>query len=91
MSYFFDNHVLLPNNDQAICCAWSNTDYNMILAVSTTAPKIIFVQEEGNMVPNFEIARGKIKAVVLKWHPIFQALAIGWEDGNLYSCMYNPM
>jgi hypothetical protein len=35
-------------------------------------------------VPNIEISRGKINAVSLKWHPIFQALAIGWEDGMLY-------
>ena len=55
----------------------------MILAVSTNAPKIIFVQEEGNVVPNFEISRGKIKAVSLRWHPIFQALAIGWDDGAI--------
>jgi len=82
MSYFFDNHLSL-GQEETICTAWSNTDFNMILAVSTNAPHIIFVQEEGNIVPNFEISRGKVKAVALKWHPIFQALAIGWEDGTI--------
>jgi len=82
MSYFFDNHLNL-GPEETICTAWSNTDFNMILAVSTNAPKIIFVQEEGNIVPNFQIARNRIKAVALKWHPEVQALAIGWEDGKL--------
>jgi len=27
--------------------AWSNTDFNMILAVATNKPRIIFVNEEG--------------------------------------------
>ena len=70
MSYFFDNHLNL-GPEEAICTAWSNTDFNMILAVSTNTPKIIFVQEEGNILPNFQIARGKNRAVALKWHPIF--------------------
>ena len=70
MSYFFDNHLSL-GHEIAICTAWSNTDFNMILAVSTQAPHILFVQEEGNIVPNFEISRGKIKALALRWHPIF--------------------
>ena len=30
--------------------------------------------------PNFEISRGK-SATYLKWHPVFPALAVGWEDG----------
>jgi hypothetical protein len=52
MSYFFDNHLNLTP-EETICTAWSNTEFNMILAVSTNAPKIIFVQEEGNVLPNF--------------------------------------
>lgn len=59
MSYFFDTHLQLAP-ETSICTAWSNTDFNMILAVSTNAPRIIFVQEEGLIVPNFEISRGKI-------------------------------
>ena len=70
MSYFFDNHLNL-SPEQAVTTAWSNTDFNMILAVATNAPRIVFVQEEGNIVPNFEISRGKISPVALKWHPIF--------------------
>ena len=86
MSYFFDNHLTLAP-EETICTAWSNTDFNMILAVATNAPKIIFVQEEGNVLPNFQIVRGKSRAVALKWHPVFQALAIGWDDGKLCSCI----
>jgi len=61
MSLFFDNHLQLTP-EKAVTTAWSNTEFNMILAVSTSAPRIIFVQEEGNVVPNFEISRGKIVA-----------------------------
>ena len=52
MSYFFDNHLNL-GPEEAVCTAWSNTEFNMILAVATNAPKIIFVQEEGTILPNF--------------------------------------
>ena len=82
MSYFFDTHLALTP-EQAICSAWSNTDFNMVLAVSTSAPRIVFVLEEGTLVPNFEIARGKSTAKIMKWHPIFHALAIGWDDGTV--------
>jgi intraflagellar transport protein 140 len=53
----------------------------MMLAVATSAPRIIFISEEGAVVPNFEIARKKCAVSSLKWHPLMQALAIGWEDG----------
>lgn len=69
MSYFFDNHLNL-GPEEAVCTAWSNTEFNMILAVATNAPKIIFVQEEGTILPNFQIVRNRIKPVALKWHPI---------------------
>ena len=81
MSLFFDSHFALGPDEEAISSAWSNNDFNMILAIATNKPRIIFVNEEGKMLPNFEIQRGKILPVCLKWHPVFQSLAIGWSDG----------
>ena len=82
MSLFFDSHYELPPGQKAITSAWSNNDFNMILAIATNKPSIIFVNEEGVQVPNFEIGRGNTQPVCLKWHPIFQSLAIGWSDGK---------
>jgi intraflagellar transport protein 140 len=81
MSLFFDNQFALPQGETAIKSAWSNNDFNMILAIATDKPRVIFVNEEGTQLPNFEIQRGKTTPVCLKWHPVFQSLAIGWSDG----------
>ena len=81
MSLFFDSHFALGTGEATISSAWSNNEFNMILAIATNKPRIIFVNEEGKMLPNFEIQRGKILPVCLKWHPVFQSLAIGWNDG----------
>ena len=81
MSLFFDNHFALSQGETAIKSAWSNNDFNMILAIATDKPRVIFVNEEGTQLPNFEIQRGKTTPVCLKWHPVFQSLAIGWSDG----------
>jgi hypothetical protein len=55
MSLFFDNHFSLPEGEIAVTSAWSNNDFNMILAIATNKPRIIFVNEEGKQIPNFEI------------------------------------
>ena len=81
MSFFFDYNMQLKN-ETVITSAWSNSEFQPILAVSTSQPRVIFVQEEGTVVPNFDISRGKI-ATVLKWHPQFPGLAIGYEDGAI--------
>ena len=83
MSLFFDNHFALPQAETAVTSAWSNNDFNMILAIATNKPRVVFVNEEGGQIPNFEISRGKTQAVCLKWHPVTQSLAIGWSDGCL--------
>lgn len=80
MSLFFDTHYSLPEGETAITSAWSSGEYN-ILAIATSKPRVIFVSEEGKVLPNFEIVRGNVTPVVLKWHPSFQSLAIGWSDG----------
>jgi len=80
MSFFFDYSLSL-DKEEAITTAWSHSEFQPLLAVSTSAPRIIFVQEEATIVPDFEINnRGKI-ASVLSWHPMFPSLAIGWQDG----------
>lgn len=71
MSLFFDNHFTLPEGEIAVTSAWSNNDFNMILAIATNKPRILFVNEEGKQIPNFEIQRGKTQPVFLKWHPNF--------------------
>jgi intraflagellar transport protein 140 len=55
----------------------------MVLAVATSKPRIVFVNEEGKQIQNFEISRGNVKPTYLKWHPLIQSLAIGWADGCL--------
>jgi hypothetical protein len=54
MSLFFETNVMM-DGEQAVSCAWSNNDFNMVLAVATNAPRIIFVNEEGAVLPDFEI------------------------------------
>ena len=82
MSMYFDNHVLMEG-EEALLSQWSNNEFNMILAISTSAPRIIFISEDGNVVPNFEIVRNKMPIQTIKWHPLIQALAIGWQDGTI--------
>jgi hypothetical protein len=84
MSLFFDQHLALQPQETVITTAWSNSELQPVLAVSTNKPRIVFVLEEGTLMPNFEIARGKTPTI-LKWHPVFPALAIGWDDGNFFS------
>ena len=89
MSLFFDYNVSL-GSEKPVCVAWSNSEFQPILAVSTTSPRIIFLQEEAILIPELEIARSKI-AKYLKWHPVYPALAIGWDDGKLntkYQILY---
>jgi hypothetical protein len=71
MSLFFDNHFALEEGETALASAWSNNDFNMILAIATDRPRVIFVNEEGQMFPKFEIVKGKLSPVCLKWHPHF--------------------
>jgi hypothetical protein len=58
MSLFFETNVMM-DGEQAVSCAWSNNDFNLVLAVATDAPRIIFVNEEGAVLPDFEIQTGK--------------------------------
>lgn len=79
---FFDNHVLMEG-EQALLSAWSNNEFNVMLAITTSSPRVIFVTEEGGIVPNFDIRRNGMTVTSLIWHPMIQALAIGWQDGNV--------
>ena len=80
MSMYFDNHVA-TENEQCLRSEWSSNETNMVLAVATDKPRIIFMGEDGAIMPNFEIARGKNAVVQMKWHPVAHSLAIGWQDG----------
>jgi hypothetical protein len=59
MSLFFDNHVLLEAGEKATLTSWSHNEFNMLLAIATDLPRIIIVGEEGNLLPEHEIRRGK--------------------------------
>ena len=83
MTMFFDNLVQMQNNEQCLLSAWSSSEVNVVLAVATNTPRIIFMTDEGTMLPNFEIQRGKNQVTQMKWHPVIHALAIGWSDGCL--------
>lgn len=80
---FFDNHVMMVEGEQALVQAWSNSDFGQVLAVATNLPRVIFISEEGLMIPNFDIQRNKVPIQTLEWHPQIQALAIGYTDGQL--------
>jgi hypothetical protein len=54
MSLFFETNVMM-DGEEAVSSAWSNNDFNMVLAVATNSPRIIFVNEEGTVLPDFEI------------------------------------
>jgi hypothetical protein len=54
MSFFFDYGLALEK-EEPITTAWSHSEFQPLLAVSTTAPRIIFVQEEATVVTDFEI------------------------------------
>ena len=49
--------------------AWSNNEFNMILAIATTLPRIIFVTEEGQVQPQVEIIKNKTAIQQMAWHP----------------------
>lgn len=44
---------------------------NMILAIATNKPRIVFVNEEGVLLPNLDVQRGTTAPVCMKWHPTF--------------------
>jgi len=67
--------------EKPICAAWSNSEFQPLLALSTTLPRVIFLQEEVIM-GEYEINKGK-KCTALKWHPMFLTLGLGWEDGTV--------
>ncbi len=67
--------------EKPICAAWSNSEFQPLLALSTTLPRIIFFQEE-TLVDDYMISKGK-QCTALKWHPMYLRLGIGWADGSV--------
>ena len=80
MTLFLDYNLELEN-ERCVCMGWSSSEFQPLLALSTTYPRILFIQEEGIILPELQIAKGK-KATTLSWHPVYPQLAIGWDDGN---------
>jgi len=84
MSFFFSYNLALKK-EEVVATAWSHSEFQPLLAVSTTAPRLIFVQEEAQVVTDLDtsslnFSRGKL-ACVMQWHPMLPSLAIGWQDG----------
>ena len=76
MSHYMDYGFKFAK-EKPLCAAWSNSEFQPLLAISTSHPRIIFLQEEV-VVNDYEIIKGK-PAISLKWHPVFLCLGIGWS------------
>jgi len=68
-------------SEELICESWSNSESMPFLVLSTTMPRIIFLQEE-IAIKSYEIKRGK-RCTALKFHPHISFLVLGWEDGSI--------
>lgn len=80
MSQFLD-YGFQFTKEKPICASWSNSEGQPLLAISTTSPRIIFLQEEV-ILEEYQITKGK-QALALKWHPTSSCLGIGWADGSV--------
>ena len=80
MSHYLD-YGFQFTKETPMCAAWSNSEFQPLLSISTSLPRIIFLQEEV-IVNEYEINKGK-QATALKWHPIYLWLGIGWADGTV--------
>lgn len=79
MSLFFDYKVSLAD-EQPIFSAWSNSEYQPILAVSTRVGKVHLYTEEGESHTKTLMARPSIPNQLM-WHPYLPILYCFWEDG----------
>ena len=80
MSHYLD-YGFQFTKEKPICAAWSNSEFQPLLALATTLPRVIFLQEEV-IVQEYEINKGK-KCTALKWNPLYLSLGLGWEDGSV--------
>lgn len=79
MSLFFDYKVNL-SDEQVILCAWSNSEYQPLLAVGTRIGKIHLFTEEGESHSKNQLARSSLPSQLF-WHPYLPVLYSCWEDG----------
>lgn len=80
MSHYLD-YAFQFTKEEPICASWSNSEFQPLLALSTTLPRIIFLQEE-MIIQKYEINKRK-KCTALEWHPVYLSLGLGWEDGTV--------
>jgi len=78
MSLFFDYRVDAPHKEDTLIVAWCKG--KSILAVASSDNKILFYQEEGELIEDCSYER-KCNATAMAWQPRGKLLAIGWEDG----------
>jgi intraflagellar transport protein 140 len=79
MSLFFDYKANL-SDEQAVLSAWSNSEYQPLLAVSTRLGKIYLFSEEGESQSKIQLARPSISSQLF-WHPYLPILFSCWDDG----------
>src|SRR5574343_619397 len=79
MSLFFDYKVNL-NEEQVALAAWSNSEYQPLLAVGTRMGKIHLFTEEGEVQTKNIMAR-PCALSQLFWHPYLPMLYACWDDG----------
>ena len=79
MSLFFDYKVSF-SDEQAILSAWSNSEYQPLLAVGTRFGKIYLFTEEGESHSKVQMARSSVPSQLF-WHPYLPILFSCWEDG----------
>ena len=79
MSLFFDYKVNL-NDEQVALAAWSNSEYQPLLAVGTRMGKIHLFTEEGEAQTKNIMAR-PCALSQLFWHPYLPLLYACWDDG----------
>ena len=79
MSLFFDYKVSL-SDEQAVLCAWSNSEYQPVLAVGTRLGKVHLFSEEGEISQKIQMARPSYPSQLF-WHPYLPILYTCWDDG----------
>ena len=80
MSHYLDYAFQFTKEDP-ICASWSNNEFQPLLALSTSFPRIIFLQEEV-IIQKYQIDRRK-RCTAMEWNPACMNLALGWEDGTV--------
>ena len=81
MSLYLPYSLDLSSTEKVFASSFSNTEIP-VLAVSTSKRRIVFFQEEGIPLSDYDIVREDL-VTALCFHPTEMVLAFGSEDGHL--------